>query len=72
MNVTKITDEYDNITSSNYTNYDNLTISNCTNNESNFDLIIPTFLLTTPCDLSFLCLMGLMVYTIIRPLFNNK
>ena len=79
MYATKITNDYDNITSSNYTDYDNvtssndnMTLSNCTNNENNIDIIIPTLLFTIPCGLSFLCLMSLMVYTMIKPLFNNK
>ena len=45
--------------------------NNCTINEHNIDIIIPTLLLTIPCGLSFLCLMSLMVYTLIKPLFNN-
>ena len=62
MRVTIITDDYDNITSSNYTDmlidYDNITstnitLSNCTNNEDNNDISIPTLLLTIPCGLSF-------------------
>ena len=52
--------------------YDNMTLINCTNNESNTDIIKPSFLLTIPCGLSFLCLMSLMVFTLFKPLFNNK
>ena len=70
MYVTNITDDYDNITSSNYIDYDNMTSSNykdydnitctnCTNNENNIDIIIPALLLTIPCGLSFLCLISL-------------
>ena len=58
MNITNITDDYDNITE-----YDNTT---------DIDIIIPTLLFTIPCGLSFLCLMSLMVYTLIKPLFNKK
>ena len=47
-------------------------LSNCTFNENDIDIIIPTLLITIPCGLSFLCLMSLMVYTIIKPLFNKK
>ena len=72
MYATNITDDYDNITSSHYTEYDNMTLSNCTFNENDIDIIVPTLLLTIPCGLSFLCLMSLMVYTLIKPLFNNK
>ena len=45
MYVTNITDDYDNITSINYTDtlngYYNMTLSSCTNNENNIDIIIP-------------------------------
>ena len=52
---------------------DSLSINNiCTNNENNFDIIMPTSLLTIPGGLLFLCLMSLMVYTLIKSLFNNK
>ena len=61
MYVTNITDDYDNITS-----------NNCTDNEYNIDIIIPVLLFTILCDLSFLCLISIMVYTLIKPLFNNK
>ena len=56
MNITNIIDDYDNITE-----YDNTT-----------DTIIPALLFTIPCGLSFICLMSLMVYTLIKPLFNKK
>ena len=66
MNVT----DYDNMTDD-YN--DSLSINNnCTINENNIDIIIPTFLITIPCGLSFLCLMSLMVYTLIKPLFKFK
>ena len=71
MNVTKITDDYNNITSSNYTDYDNMTRSNCTNKANNIDIIIPTLLLTIPCSLSFLRLMSLKVHTLIQLLINK-
>ena len=57
MNITNITDDYDNITDT---------------NDCNIDIIIPALLFTIPCGLSFLCLMSLMVYTLIKPLFNKK
>ena len=61
-----------NITTIDYdTEYDNF-LNNCTDNENNVDIIIPTILLTIPCGLSILCLMRLMVYTLKKPLFNNK
>ena len=66
MYITNVTDDYDNITST------NITSSNCTNNENNNDIIIPALLFTVPCGLSFLCLISLMVYALIKPLINNK
>ena len=66
MYVTNIVDDYDKLT-----DYNNIT-DNCTINENNIDMFIPSLLLTIPCGLSFLCLMSLMVYTIIKPLINNK
>ena len=57
MNITNITDDYDNITDTN----------NC-----NIDIIIPALLFTIPCGLSFFCLISLMVYTLIKSLFNKK
>ena len=64
MYVTTITDDYDNTTDLNFTN-------NCTSNENNIDIILPILLLTIPYGLSFLCLMSLMVYTLIKPLINQ-
>ena len=47
--------------------------NNCTLNETIINnIIIPTLLLTIPCGLSFLCLMSLMIYTLIKPLFKIK
>ena len=60
MFITNITDDYNNNN------------NNCTDNENNIDKIIPTILLTIPCVISFLCLMSLMVYTLIQPLFDSK
>ena len=63
MYITNITDGYN----------DTLSINkNCTNSENDIDIIVPTLLLTISCGLSFLCLMSLMVYTLNKPLFNNK
>ena len=76
MHVTNITDEYDKITSSNYTNIlndsDNMTLSNCTNNHSKINIITPGLLFTKPCGLSFLCVLSLKVYTIIKPSISSK
>ena len=68
-----ITDVYkDSLTANITDNYNDTLTPNCTINESNIDIVIPTFLLTIPCGLSFVRLMRLMVYTLIKPLFNNK
>ena len=53
MYIANVTNDYDNITSSNYTDYDDLTLCNCTFNEYDFDTIVPTLLLTMLCGLSF-------------------
>ena len=63
MNITSITDDYDNITE-----YDN-TIDT---NDCNIDIIIPALLFTIPCGISFLCLISLMVYTLVKPLITKK
>ena len=63
MYVTNITIDYDNITE-----YDNITDTN----NCNIDIIIPALLFTIPCGLSFLCLISIMVYTLIKPLINKK
>ena len=52
--------------------YDNISLSNCTNNENDIDIIIPALLFSILCGLSFLCLITLMVYTLIKRLFNTK
>ena len=70
MYVTNVTD-YDNITSTNYTDYDNITSTNCANNENIIEIIIPLFTII-PCGLSFICLISLMVYTLIKLLFIKK
>ena len=67
MNIINVTD-LDNIT-----DYDNITsIYNCTDSENDIDIVISALLFTIPCGLSFLCLMSLIVYTLIKPLFNKK
>ena len=63
MYITNFTDEYDNIT-----DYDNTTDTN----SCKIDIDIPAILFTIPCGLSFLCLISLMVYTLVKPLFNDK
>ena len=66
MNVT----DYD-ITTDDYNNSLSI-INNCTINEIFIDINIAALLITISRGLSFLCLMSLMVYTLIKPLFNNK
>ena len=66
MNIINITD-LDNIT-----DYDDTSSYNSTDSEYNSDIFIPALLFTIPCGLSFICLMSLMVYTLIKPLFNKK
>ena len=65
MYVTNIADDFDNNTDLNFTN-------NCTNSENDIHITIPTLLLTIPCGLSLLCILSLMLYTLIKPLFNIK
>ena len=52
--------------------YDIFTFSNCTKYEKNCDKVIPTILITKPCDISFLTSKSLMIYTLIKPLIVNK
>ena len=69
MNITNIINDYDNITDS-----DNITLCNCTNNDNNdtnIEIVIP-LLAIIPCATSLICLVSLMVYTLIKPLFNKK
>ena len=56
----------------NITDYDNTTTCNFTNSENDIDIIIPALLFTIPCGISFLCLISLMVYTLVKPLINRK
>ena len=68
MNITNVT-SYDNITDE-YIN--TLSINNnCTNNDNNIDIVIPLITII-PCGLSFLCLISLMVYTLIKPLIRKN
>ena len=62
MYITNTTDDYN----------DTLSINNkCTNNDNNIEIIIPLFTII-PCGMSLICLISLMVYTLIKPLFINK
>ena len=60
MYITNITDDYNDTLS-----------SNCTNNDNNIEIVIPLITII-PCGMSLLCLICLMVYTLIKPLFNKK
>ena len=71
MYITNVTD-FDNFTDYEIITSTNTTTCNCTDIEYNIDIIIPAFLLTILCGLSFLCLMSFMVYTLIKPLFIKK
>ena len=62
MNIINVTD-LDNITE-----YDNTTDTN----DCNIDTIISALLFTNPCGISFICLISLMVYTLIKPLITKK
>ena len=62
MDITNITDDYNDTLSVN---------NNCTNNDTNIEIIIPLIAII-PCVLSFLCLISLTVYTLVKPLFNKK
>ena len=63
MNILNITDTTD--------DYSNTLTSNCTDNDNNIEIVIPLITLI-PCGLSLVCLESFMVYTLIKPLFNEK
>ena len=68
MNITNVID-YDDITDS-----DNMTLCNCTNNDNNntnIEIVLPLITII-PCAMSLICLVSLMVYTLIKSLFNKK
>ena len=62
MYITNVTDDYNDTLSKN---------NICTINDNNIEIIIPLFT-KIPCGLSLFCLISLMVYTLIKPLFNKK
>ena len=66
MYITNITDDYNDTLTTNITN-DSLS-SICTNN---IEIVIPLITII-PCGMSLVCLISLMVYTLIKPLFNKK
>ena len=63
MNISNITNVYDNMTDSILTN------NNCTNDSE--DIIIPALIFSGLSGKSFLCLISFMVYTLIKPLINK-
>ena len=65
MYLTNITDDYNDTLSVNI---------NCTNNDNNntsIEIVIPLITII-PCAMSVICLVSLMVYTLIKTLFNKK
>ena len=62
MYIINITDEYNDTLSKS---------KNCTNTDKNIEKIIPLFLII-PCGMSLICLISLVAYTLLKPLFNNK
>ena len=71
MYIANVTNDYDNITSSNNTGYDNITSNNCTNSENKIKIVIPLIAII-PCGMSLMCLISLMAYTLVKKLFNKK
>ena len=74
MNILSITDTIDDY--NNITDYDNITSTtmmsyNCTNSDNDINIIIPALFIIPYC-LLFICLISLVVYIIIKPLFNKK
>ena len=63
MCITNITD-YD-------TNDTITTKNNCTNNDNKIEIKI-LLITKIPCGMSLICLIALMVYTLIKPLFNKS
>ena len=62
MYITYINDDFN----------DTISINNkCTNSENFFEIVIPLITII-PCGMSLICLISLMVYTLIKPLFNKK
>ena len=62
MNVINITDEYD----------DNIITKNCTYNDDDNNIIFKYLLFSIPSSILLFSLISLMVYTLVKPLFNNK
>ena len=68
MYITNVTNDYDNIT-----DYDKITFTKCTKIENeDIDIIFKNVLVSIPSSILLFSLISLMVYTFIKPLFNNK
>ena len=62
MYITDVSDDYN----------DSLSINNnCTNNDNNIEIIIPLFTIIS-CVMSLKSLISLMLYSLVKPLFNRK
>ena len=61
MYVNYLTDEYN----------DTLSIKNCTDNGNKVEIIIPLISII-PCGMSFMCLISLMLYTLVKPIMGKK
>ena len=62
MYITNVTDDYNDTSSINI---------NCTNNDTNIEMIKPFFTIISS-GMSLMSLISLMVYTLLKPLFNKK
>ena len=62
MYITNVSDDYNDTLSIN---------NNYTNNDTNIEIIIPLITII-PCGMSLICLLSLMVYTLIKPLFKKN
>ena len=71
MDIINITHS-DKITDLDKNTVTNTTLCNCTNMEYDIILTMPLLLFTIPCIISFLCLISITVYTLIKPLINKK
>ena len=63
MNITNITDDYNDTLSINNNNF--------TNSDNDIEIIIPLITIV-PCGISLVCLISFMAYTLVKPLFNKK
>ena len=61
MYITNITDD----------DIENITLCSTDNGNSNIEIVIP-LLTIIPWGMSLVCLISLIVYTLVKPLFNKK